>query len=267
MVYDWRQQYETFFSVTRCSSYSSGVYSLPLPFEAEWDKEHTLATAVLFVSQLVASIDATVPGTQSTIRRLLVERYAHDWAIYTVALRYNNSINAVADDLARLKNITTEHKELYFENTLVLKIEQSVTENFAPLFISGFIESDTVYESLSATLKDWDEEDASTCSTTVDNEHSGQTPAGRCSKSPIGCVAVSGSEHEKTDDDSAVLGNKAAVMHIKLCDYIEDVFLHIAQSKYSDVKGADRTGGAVGDLPRAVLLLFQYLKVSVDVGL
>jgi hypothetical protein len=236
------------------------IYSLPLPLESLWSPLITLSTVTLFSERLVRAVaeqvgrycsdsrtdtrcgeDKSIVGVGDSFSRDVIEllkaRYEMDWRLYVQLVRSQSAAtdsdsktagdnrNTVKSDVNSVLNgihtlITTNHE-------LSDKITALVHDRYAPMFVEGFITTSSSSSStssssggnrddpiLSNVLKGWKDEYL----VRSDEEFY----ANKMTRNGL---------HFEKDRVCEALENRIAILQIKLCDYLEDVFLYVSNKE------------------------------------
>jgi hypothetical protein len=239
------------------------VYAMPLPFETEWEESVLLGATGEFVSQMVSATVSTVrdklqhspmdgAGTAGkycttsdaflnfdvdSLRRLLEMRYADDVKYSTYAANLGSEQGGELEPAVR--------------NTL-----RDAAVVRAVLFSEGFL-SDSVY----ARREVFNLREEIVTSSTDEDAGGRDTHNVPAAASKAHSASECGAPSEQ-DRACFVLENQLAVLSIKLCDYVEDVFRHVsemvsakASQRFMKPDGGSRTLNAV-----AVQLLLDWLR-------
>jgi hypothetical protein len=225
------------------------VYALPLPFEIQWDEATLVHRAGCFVSALIESTVAMVEFelqersyenvralfSAAEVIRLLEIRYSDDLRYHKTAERVHgvNKADDLSTDCAavqRMDRAMQRHAAVF--STEFLRRENFVTTDALPAFHHR-----TVADAQKATEP---------C--TVGGAAEGNT-----------CATATASQYAR---EEVVLGNQLAVLTIKLCDYIEDVFRHVSEmlaekDASGAVGGRNARGRSINSI--AVALLVDWL--------
>lgn len=228
------------------------IYALPLPFESSWSAAHTVVAAQVFVSMLVEAVEAEVgvtlhhallsrTGTSSDadnlatqftadkLLRLLKIRYAEDWGVGYGDGETEEQSNGIENKAATA---------LLSNNTSLTHMQDNALQR-ARIFTAGFmhehnyINSSAVDLNFTSTVRG---DSSSECTDTTDNDRSectcigDETAEGTCRAQQQHRRRADYDQPVPANEDAAfkMLENQLAVLSTKLCDYIEDVFHHVA---------------------------------------
>lgn len=231
------------------------IFALPLPFEDTWSANYSIIAAQMFVTMLVETVESEVhvhlqhvhsgacvatnidqhdgdvdvhyltsQFSMDTLLRLLKIRYEDDWQ------HRNNSSFAY-----------THQPEPVHLNTTLVKHMQAAALARATVFTAGFLSEDNFIHSSTIQLNFTDK--------THLNSTTGEGACINVDAQSGDCVEIAG--HEPRLQQQATLESQLAVLSTKLCDYIEDVFHHVAdvvvnaQSQSNDVHLVTRNAAAV----------------------
>ena len=225
------------------------IYALPLPFDDSWDADTLVQVASVFCTELVQAVVREVraeltrthssgellqllPGlheqfSMDSIARLLKIRYLDDWHS-----RAADTVVGTAGE-AEEELIGAEQPQLHCCNAHNRGIESSM----------HVVDLAALQQSTKARALVFARRFLSTSN-----------------YAPVSSIHT---QRTELDDEEglSVRENQLAVLSIKLCDYVEDVFREVAEMAAERVKFSSSSSGGV--LGRAVALLLSWVECVV----
>lgn len=230
--------------------------------ETEWSVERSKIVTFEFVKRLVVSTQLAVnkiviengndiaqSNMNDDVITLLTVRYEHDYIQYKQLFHTNQQ--CIND--ARGYTIVTDNKVNTNDDNTMNKITALVSDQFVPRFINGFIQSNaTLSPSLQSIVKGWSEDKAIQSGNELYSSLQYQNGEAAISVDNSNETTVCNDDNANFTSDNAygnprhnsatdVLANRISILNIKLCDYIEDVFLFLAQSSIEKEKQQRKT--------------------------